>query len=127
LYVLDNKVVYEYNFVGRSTVITSDAQLPAGSCEVSMCFSKRGEHHGTVALFINGEPAGQGELELLPWRQSLFGMDVGADTGSPVSAAYQAPFRFDGVLKWVDYELQNDRDDLINAAKIEGENALTDQ
>jgi arylsulfatase len=127
LYVLNNRLVYEYNYVGRSTVVTSDTELPDGPCEVSMRFEKRGEHVGEVILTINGDAVGCGDLELLPWRQSLFGMDVGADTGSPVSAAYGAPFQFEGDLNWVDYALKNDRDDLIKAATIEGRNALTDQ
>jgi len=37
------------------------------------------------------------------------------------------PFPFEGALHWVEYELQDDRDDLVRAAEVELENQLADQ
>ena len=54
-------------------------------------------------------------------------MDIGRDLGSTVVADYSAPFAFTGALAFVDYTMEDDRDDLRAAAKIEGENALVDQ
>ena len=92
-----------------------------------MHFSKSGEHVGTATLVVNGKPVAEAPLALLPWRQTMYGMDIGSDQGSTVSPAYAAPFRFEGNLFWVDYELEDDREDNKKAAQIEARNALTDQ
>lgn len=127
LYIANNRLVYEYNYVGRVTRIESDCELPVGACDVGMRFVKSGEHVGTVTLVVNDQVVGEIPVELLPWRQAMYGMDIGRDLGSTVSSAYAAPFRFEGRLHWVDYHLEDDREDQKKAATIEGRNALTDQ
>lgn len=127
LFVQDNRPVYEYVFLGRPTRVTADRELPAGACRVSLSFAKTAEHRGTATLLIDDTPVGQAELELMPWRQSLFGMDIGRDTGSSVSEAYTAPFAFSGRLIDVRFEMDDDRDDLARHARVEARNALTDQ
>ena len=127
LYILNNRLVYEYNYVGRVTRLESDCELPLGACELGMRFTKSGEHEGTVTLMVGDQEAGQASLALLPWRQAMYGMDIGRDLGSTVSSAYAAPFRFDGRLWWVDYHLEDDREDQKKAAAVEARNALTDQ
>ena len=92
-----------------------------------MRFAKSGEHVGTVALLVGDQEVGATSVELLPWRQAMYGMDIGCDQGSTVSAAYAAPCRFEGRLSWVDYHLEDDREDQRKAATIEARNALTDQ
>ncbi len=82
----------------------------------------------TVQLvLVNGVACGSAPIELLPWRQTFYGMDIGSDQGSTVSDAYPAPFRFEGRLHHVDYELDNDRNDLRKAAAMEARNAVADQ
>jgi hypothetical protein len=54
-------------------------------------------------------------------------MDIGGDQGSTVTDAYPAPFRFEGRLLHVDFELENDRNDLRKAAAMEARNAIADQ
>jgi hypothetical protein len=76
---------------------------------------------------IDGVDAGSCGLALLPFRQALFGMDIGADHGSSVCTDYVAPFRFTGRLHHVDYALGTDRDDVRRAAAVEARNALVDQ
>lgn len=127
LYIHDNRLVYEYNYVGRSTRLVSATELPAGACHLGMHFTKSGEHVGTATLVVNDSEVGDIPVELLPWRQTMYGMDIGRDLGSTVSPAYTAPFRFDGRLLWVEFHLDDDREDTKKAARIEGRNALTDQ
>ncbi len=127
LYILDNRLIYEYNYVGRVTRLVSDRELPPDACDLGMQFSKSGEHVGTVTLLVDDTEVGKISVELLPWRQTMYGMDIGRDQGSTVSSAYAAPFRFDGRLFWVDYHLEDDREDGKKAATIEARNALTDQ
>ncbi len=127
LYILNNRLIYEYNYAGRVTQLKSDRELPIGPCELGMRFAKSGEHVGTVTLVVKDQAVGATTVDLLPWRQAMYGMDIGRDQGSTVSSAYAAPFRFEGRLLWVDYQLEEDREDHKKAAAIEASNALTDQ
>ncbi|MGB7298345.1 MAG: arylsulfatase [Burkholderiaceae bacterium] len=127
LYIHDNRLVYVYNYVGKLTTVTGNDELPAGDCLVQMRFTKMSDHQGRLSLLVNQLVVAEQGLQLLPWRQSLFGMDIGLDSGSSVSSHYEAPNRFPGRIDYVDYLLGNDRDDLQQAASIEARNALTDQ
>jgi arylsulfatase len=127
LYIQGNHLFYEYNFVGRPTVIKSNTPLPAGACSLGMRFEKNGRNMGVVTLLLDGTIIGEGELEMLPWRQSLMGLDVGADRGFSISPAYASPFEFQGTLHFVDYDLGDDQKNAKTAAKVEARNALVDQ
>jgi arylsulfatase len=58
---------------------------------------------GTITLFIDGKPVGNGELPVtIPLTMGLSaGVCVGADNGSPVMLAedYEPPFAFTGTIK----------------------------
>ena len=127
LYVHENRLVYAYNHVGDVTTVTAETELPLGQCIVRAVFTKTGEHQGELELQVNDQAVGGTSIRLLPWRQTLFGMDIGLDAGSSVTPSYEAPNRFAGTIAYVDYQLGHDRDDLVRAARIEGRNALTDQ
>ena len=127
LYIRDNRLHFVYNRIGQVTRVSGALELRTGRCEVAVQFRKTADHAGTATLLVDGEPAGEGSIALMPWRQSVAGMDIGADHGSTVCADYAGPFRFDGTLHHVDFELGTDRDDLRRAAAIEARNALTDQ
>ncbi|NKC15208.1 MAG: sulfatase-like hydrolase/transferase [Gammaproteobacteria bacterium] len=126
-YVQNGHLVFEYNALGQSTAITADRALQAGRHTVKAQFKKSAEHEGTLTLIINEEPSGHGTIRLLPWRQTLYGMDIGRDVGSTVGTAYKAPFAYCGTLHFIEYETQNDRDDLRAAAAVAGQNCLIDQ
>jgi arylsulfatase len=56
-------------------------------------------------LFINGKPVGEARFRSfgsLGWET----MDIGSDTGTPVSDAYSVPFVFNGQIEKVTLELQ---------------------
>ena len=127
LFIRDNRLAFAYNHIGHVTLISSTRELPGGECALAVQFRKTAGNKGTATLAIDGTAAGERAIELMPWRQSLAGMDIGADHGSTVCAEYAAPFRFEGELEYVDYALGTDRDDLMRAAAIEARNALTDQ
>ncbi|MFN0183172.1 MAG: arylsulfatase [Aquabacterium sp.] len=127
LYVQDNRACFAYNRIGRITTLRSALPLPDGPCIVAMRFTKTQEHAGTVQLLVDGQPAGEMPMALMPWRQSVFGMDIGADHGSTVTPDYAAPFAFEGRLLHIDYALGTDRDDVQKALAIEARNAMVDQ
>ena len=44
-----------------------------------------------------------------------------------MSPSYDGPNGFGGELRWVEFRMADDRDDLRAAAAVEAENALVDQ
>ena len=116
LYVKDGKVVYEYNFFGRARYrVVSDIPLPTGDVEVVLDYTQKPfkpfveSTGGPAKLFINGKPAGDGEIEnVTPGRFSATEtLDIGMDLGSTVSPDYRdkAPFAFTGTIKTVRIDL----------------------
>jgi len=131
LYIADRYLVFEYNFMGSSTILSSDKKLDLGECELGVSYHKTDENHGVATLYVaNGdtrEHLGEVEIDTLPHRQTMYGMDIGKDLGPTVSDKYVGPFAFTGGLDWVEFRLENDRDDLEAAAEVESRNALADQ
>lgn len=131
LYIADGNLVFEYNFMGSSTILSSDRKLDPGECELGVSYRKTAENHGIATLYVtNGDARdhlGEVEIDTLPHRQTMYGMDVGKDLGPTVSEKYVGPFAFTGDLEWIEFRLENDRDDLEAAAEVEGRNALADQ
>ena len=126
-FIRDGRAVFAYNFIGSLTEVESTEPLPTGAIELVAAFTKTAEHEGRLALRLDGAEIAAGTFRTLPWRQSLYGLDVGRDLGSTVSPSYAAPFDFTGTLHSVTYDLDDDRDDRRDAAAVEAENALVDQ
>ncbi len=112
LYAKDGKPAYCYNFAGiKSFTIYGDKQIPAGDHQVRMEFTYDGgglAKGGTATLYIDGEPCGQGRVEMtMPLMFSADETcDVGVGTGTAVSADYPARGNdFTGSVKWVQIDL----------------------
>lgn len=132
LWVADGLLCFEYNYLGRPTGIRASEPVPLGDVELGVRYTKTAEHAGTATLWQRAgdgpvQELGSVDLETMPYRQSLYGMDIGRDLGPTVSAAYVGPNEFQGTLLHVEFRLENDRDDLRAAAAVEAENALVDQ
>ena len=131
LYVSNGHLVFEYNFMGLCTIISSEKKLDTGECELGVSYRKTAENHGDASLYIennnNRDYLGDIEIDTLPYRQTMYGMDVGKDLGPTVSDNYVGPFTFTGNLEWIEFRLENDRDDLEAASAVEAKNALADQ
>jgi arylsulfatase A-like enzyme len=115
LYVKDNQLVYENHSLARHDMITSAVPLPLGQLVVAYEFVRdeakatqdkdagRDNGQGTGRLYINGQlvaEARQGPVQA--WGS--FG--IGQEFGSPVSSAFQPPFKFRGTLNKVTVELK---------------------
>ena len=131
LYVADGRLVFEYTFMGSSKILSSEKTIESGRCELGVTYRKTSENHGIATLFVETDSSrdylGEFEIDTLPHRQTMYGMDVGRDLGPTVSSEYVGPFEFTGDLEWVEFRLENDRDDLEVAAEVEARNALADQ
>jgi arylsulfatase len=63
---------------------------------------------GNLRLFVDGKPVGEARLEQTQGISLGLGgtLDIGADTGSAVDAAYTPPFAFNGTIGKVVVELK---------------------
>jgi arylsulfatase len=119
LYVKGGKLIYENNTRGitRETLVSS-GPLPAGKVEVQTVFTVDPKwtatgvmaataRAGTAEMFINGRKVGETRFSQFgDFRTSINeSFDVGKDTGSPVSAAYDAPNAFTGTVNKVTIDL----------------------
>jgi arylsulfatase len=120
LFVKGGKLIYENNTLGRlRDRIVADAALPAGHVIVMFEFVPDGKPTGPPSLQNRRFQSGQGRL-LVDGKQvgtghfAQFGgfadainetLDVGLDSGSPVSRDYLAPFPYSGVVTRVTIDL----------------------
>ncbi|MCA9111140.1 MAG: arylsulfatase [Planctomycetaceae bacterium] len=111
LYVLDGKLVYDYNLAGVDQyTITSTGALPTGEVTLKAVYKTDADKPfagATVTLFANDQQVGEGRVEKsIPNRVTLDEtLDIGFDTGTPVGEGYKMPFRFTGQLKSVTIDL----------------------
>ncbi len=119
LYVKGGKLIYENNTRGivHETLVSS-VPLPVGKVEVQTVFTvdpnAKGTgimaavaRPGTAEMFIDGRKVGETRFSQFgDFRTSVNEtFDVGKDTGSPVSAAYDAPNAFTGTVEKVTIDL----------------------
>jgi hypothetical protein len=110
LYIEDGKPVYEYNYFAHERYkVTSSEMLSPGPAVIRVDFKYDGGigKGGTVSLFINDKKVGEGRIEkTCPSRFGAENFDIGMDTGSPVSEAYEPPFAYAGTIKKVRINIQ---------------------
>lgn len=112
LYTLNGKVVFVANYLGQQFVrVESKKSLPSGSVTVRGEFTYDGGgigKGGTLALFVNGEKAGEARMDRTQALTLGLGgtLDVGVDTGSAVDTAYKPPFRFSGTISKVSIDIK---------------------
>ncbi|MFF1591662.1 arylsulfatase [Streptomyces sp. NPDC058286] len=111
LYIKDNRLVYEYNFLGTRYTVTSEDELPLGPAELTFEFVKTGDAQGVGHLHVSGKPAGETDMpQVLPHFFGWQGLDVGRDTLSPSSPSYDGEFAFTGKLEKVVFDVAPDEE-----------------
>jgi arylsulfatase len=119
LYAKQGRPAYCYNFcdLQRFTIEGTQA-IPAGTHQVRMEFAYDGgglAKGGTVSLFLDGKPVGEGRVEAtMPFLFSFDEtMDVGSDLGTPVSDDYPARGnQFTGRVSWVQIDVDEAAENL---------------
>jgi arylsulfatase A-like enzyme len=111
LYLLQGKPVFHYNLVGvdRTTIAAKDALNP-GKHTITIDFKYGGGgigKGGVATLGVDGQEVADGKVpRTIPFRVSADEtLDIGEDTGTPVSEDYQVPFKFSGTLNKVVVDL----------------------
>jgi arylsulfatase A-like enzyme len=104
LYLLQGKPVFYYNLVGvERTAVSSNDKLPAGKHTIVLAFKYDGGgigKGGLATLTVDGKKVAEQKLtRTIPFRVSADEtLDIGEDTGTPVSEDYHVPFQFTGTL-----------------------------
>ncbi len=104
LYILGDRVVFDYNLFRSHFKAVSDRPVPAGASSVGVAFERLGKN-GRATVLINGEACGTVEIPFVLRMISTLGMDIGRDAGAAVSTDYVAPFVFEGTIKRVTFDL----------------------
>jgi arylsulfatase len=119
LYLHDGRPVYCYNLAGlNQTKVRGEHPVPAGEHQVRMEFVYDGgglAKGGDVTLFVDGEKAGEGRLEIT--QPMIFSADettdVGTDGATPVSDEYgPKDSGFTGDIAWVQIDIDEAAEDL---------------
>jgi Arylsulfatase A and related enzymes len=128
LYAKDGRLTYCYNFLGlKETKVIAQSPLPAGKHQIRMEFAYDGGglgKGGTVTLYVDGAEVGSGRVEAT--AAMVFsaddGLDVGRDTGAPVSSDYGAARNaFNGSILGVELALgdaADAKDHLVSADDV---------
>jgi len=108
LYAKNGKLKYCYNWGGfKQFFVEGATRIPAGPHQVRMEFAYAGGglgKGGTVTLFTDGKKVGEGTVDatLSMVFSADDGLDVGEDTGAPVSPDYGPHGNgFNGTVKGV--------------------------
>ncbi|NIS88638.1 MAG: sulfatase-like hydrolase/transferase [Woeseiaceae bacterium] len=96
MFIKDNKLYYDYNFLDGVHYVLESAPLPSGPTDLKFNFILTQPFGGTGELYINGEKVD--EVDMPQMHISTYSLaetfDVGRDTGTQVSAMYSDPFPF---------------------------------
>jgi arylsulfatase A-like enzyme len=110
LYLKDNRLVYEYNYLGTISKIVSDAEVPAGATALGFEFVKTGSFKGTGVLYADGKKIGEGQIpRTAPIVTSFEGLDIGHDSLSQMTESYHGEFPFTGAIKNITIKLKKDK------------------
>jgi arylsulfatase A-like enzyme len=112
LFVLDGRLQYVHNYIGRREHhLSSDRPVPEGRHELAFVFESDGPFQGGRGrLEIDGVVVAQADIDkFTPVRFSITdaGLTCGCDTGLPVTPRYAAPFTFTGTLHRVVVDIED--------------------
>jgi arylsulfatase len=109
--VREGKPHFRYTYFDIADVtIDGTEPIPPGKVTLRADFTASGDPKGggTLQLFVNGKPAGAGEIKRSAFRHGLEPFEVGRDSITPVDPAYKdrGTFPFTGTIEKIDFELK---------------------
>jgi arylsulfatase len=103
LCVLDGRVHYVSNFLGRTHTVASSRPVGPGPHLLEVRFARTEPNAGRVTLLVDGEA--HDEVDVPRTNPVVFssteGLEVGTDSVSPVWPRYRSPFPFTGAIRRV--------------------------
>lgn len=110
LYLEKGVPVFDYNYFDDHTVLRGKQALAEGESTLQVDFDYEGKQLGgpaTVTLSINGEEIDQKKMKAtVPGRFGIDTFGIGEDTGQPVTQAYRPPFKFNGTIESVTFQIR---------------------
>ena len=109
LYIQNGKPIFRYTaFELADITIPGSIPIPAGKVTLKTEFTPDGSPTGAgkLQLFVNGQPAGEGQLGRTFFRHGLEPFEVGRDSITPVSPDYETSFEFTGTIDGVTFRLK---------------------
>lgn len=110
MFVKDNRLYYDYNFLDGVHYILESPPLPKGVTDLKFNFTRTMDFGGKGELYVNGEKVD--EVEMPQMHISTYSLaetfDVGRDTGTQVSAMYEGVFEFNEPLDRVIFTVSDD-------------------
>ena len=127
LYIRDNKLVYEYNFVGEMFRIESETDVPIGRSTIHLVLTPEDRIRATVELYIDNIMTAKGDIMTIPIKQSHEGLTIGSDKYGKVSESYQdmGDYPFTGRIEKVEYKVEIHFKDIIPEIKKQREKQMT--
>jgi arylsulfatase A-like enzyme len=100
MFIKDNRLVYDYNFLDGAHYILESAPLGSGELEVKFNFIKTQEFGGKGELYVNGAKVAEADMPQMHIATYSLAetFDVGMDSGTQVSRMYSDPFAYTGVI-----------------------------
>jgi arylsulfatase len=110
MFIKDNRLYYDYNFLDGVHYVLRSSVLPRGETDLRFNFIKTQPFGGTGELYINGEKVD--EVEMPEMHISTYSLaetfDVGRDTGTQVSDQYTGIYKFNGRLDRVIFTVSDE-------------------
>lgn len=118
LFVMDGKLHYVHNYVGRALYgVSSPEMLPAGDHDLRFEFEPTGPPDlphgkgapGRLQLYVDGELVANAEAPVTtPFVLNPGALTCGANPGSPVTPDYPSPFKFTGTIHKVTVDVSGE-------------------
>ncbi len=110
MFIKDNRLYYDYNFLDGVHYILKSAPLPKGKVELKFNFIRTKPFGGKGELYVNGKKVD--EVEMPQMHIATYSLaetfDVGRDTGTQVSGLYNGIFKFNRKLDRVIITVSDD-------------------
>jgi arylsulfatase A-like enzyme len=110
MFIKDNRLYYDYNFLDGVHYILKSPLLPKGKIDLKFNFIKTKPFGGEGELYLNGKKVDKVEMPQMHIATYSLAetFDVGRDTGTQVSDLYNGIFKFNGELDRVIFTIADE-------------------
>jgi arylsulfatase len=110
MFIKDNRLYYDYNFLDGLHYILKSEPLPKGKTDLKFSFTRTKPFGGEGELYVNGKKVD--EVDMPQMHIATYSLaetfDVGRDTGTQVSKMYTGIFEFNAELDRVIVTVSDD-------------------
>ena len=111
MFIKDNRLYYDYNYLNGVHYVLKSAPLPRGQTDLKFNFIRTKPFGGKGELYVGGQKVD--EVEMPQMHIATYSLaetfDVGRDTGTQVSDLYKGESVFTGTLDRVIFRISDER------------------